>query len=208
MLLTAVAAAIAAVALTSWMTRVADAESPWLASGLHPILAGLGGAGGALISGTWVEALTLGAAAVSFALLAVIDQATFRLPNALVGPTYPVLYLGLAAAAAIGGEWPRLGRALAGGAVLLVGYFILAFINPAGLGLGDVKLAGLLGGVLGWFGWPHLLAGTLAGFLVSGAVGVVILITGRGGLTSDFPFGPWMILGTAGGLMWGFLVTP
>ena len=89
--------------------------------------------------------------------------------------------------------------------MLRVGYFALAWINPAGLGLGDVKLAGVLGGVLGWFGWPHVMVGVLAGFLLSGAVGLVILITRQGGLKSEFPFGPWMILGATGGLMWAFM---
>lgn len=199
------AAALAAWALTGWMCRVAASDSRWLRSGLHIVLAGIGGAGAALVSGTWVEAVTFTAVAVELALLVVVDQATFRLPDVIVGPTFLVLVTGLLVATVLSGEWARFGRAAAAAAVLLVGYFALAWINPAGLGLGDVKLAGVLGGVLGWFGWPHVMVGVLAGFLLSGAVGLVILITRQGGLKSEFPFGPWMILGATGGLMWAFM---
>ncbi|NLI19168.1 MAG: prepilin peptidase [Actinomycetales bacterium] len=187
------------------MCRVAASDSRWLRSGLHIVLAGIGGAGAALVSGTWVEAVTFTAVAVALALLVVVDQATFRLPDVIVGPTFLVLVTGLLVATVLSGEWARFGRAAAAAAVLLVGYFALAWINPAGLGLGDVKLAGVLGGVLGWFGWPHVMVGVLAGFLLSGAVGLVILITRQGGLKSEFPFGPWMILGATGGLMWAFM---
>jgi len=205
-LLTAFVAAVAAVALTGWMGRVAGVESAWLRCGLHVLLAGFGGAGAAAIATTWVETVTFAALALACALLVVIDQASFRLPNVIIGPTYLLLLGGLTAAAAMSGDWERLGRAAAGGGVLLVAYFALAWVNPSGLGLGDVKLSGMVGAFLGWFGWPHVFAGTMAGFLLSGLVAVVILITRRGGLKSDFPFGPWMILGAAGGLTWAFVV--
>jgi Flp pilus assembly protein protease CpaA len=48
--------------------------------------------------------------------LAFIDLAARRLPNVLTGLAYAVVALFLLLAAADGGDWPSLGRALLGGA--------------------------------------------------------------------------------------------
>lgn len=201
--LTALVLAVTAMVLTRWMRGVAGEESEWLGIGLHVLLAGFGGAGAAALARTELELVAFGGLALSCALLAVIDLATFRLPDIITGPTYLFFFTALLAAAGTTGEWGRFGRAVAGGAVLLLVYFILAFINPAGLGLGDVKLAGILGGFLGWFGWLHVMSGTLAAFLLSGLVAITLLVTRRATMKTDFPFGPWMIAGAMIGVVWG-----
>lgn len=134
--------------------------------------------------------------------LGVIDARTRRLPDAIVLPSYVVVagLLGLAALA--GGSWPAAGRALAGSVVLLVAYRALA-LYPRGMGLGDVKLAGLLGLGLGYAGWGPLVVGSFAAFLLGGLVGVGVLLRDRGGRGTSIPFGPWMVLGAAGGLAVG-----
>ena len=50
-----------------------------------------------------------------------------------------------------------------------------AAINPAGLGLGDVKLGLVLGLHLGWLGWSQVLAGAVLGFVLQAVVAVVLL---------------------------------
>src|SRR4030095_12011077 len=85
--------------------------------------------------------LYLGAIGVA---LAAIDLAHHRLPNTLVLPSYPVGLVLLGAAAATRGDGDAYLRALAGMAVLYGAYFLLLLAHPAGLGFGDVKLAGLL----------------------------------------------------------------
>ena len=57
---------------------------------------------------------------------------------------------------------------LAGGAALWLFYFLLRALYPPGMGFGDVKLAGVLGMYLGFLGWPHVFAGTLAAFVLGG----------------------------------------
>ncbi|WP_341360803.1 A24 family peptidase [Georgenia sp. M64] len=166
----------------------------------------MGGFGAALASTTAAEAVAFSILAVSAAFLVVIDLAEYRLPDAIILPTYPLFYGALALAAAIENDWSRLGRAAAAGGVLLVGYFVLAWINPAGLGLGDVKLAGLLGGFLGWFGWPQVLMGTLTAFVLAATVSLILLTLRRVGRKSEIPFGPWMIAGAAVGAAWQPLV--
>lgn len=76
-------------------------------------------------------------------------------------------------------------------------------IRPRAIGGGDIKLAGVLGITLGWFGWAQLLIGAFAGFLVGGLVGVALMALGRAGLQSRVPYGPSMLLGAWIGLLAG-----
>jgi len=70
-----------------------------------------------------------------------------------------------------------------------LGFFVLALVNPAGLGMGDVKLAFLIGAGLGW----GVLAALLLGTFAAGAYGVFLLIVrGRSGLKTSFPLGPFL----------------
>lgn len=130
------------------------------------------------------------------ALLTVIDLRVHRLPNQLVLPAYPitVLLLVLAIAATPNAEtWGRLATALAAAAVNAATYLLLAAHRGA-IGLGDVKLSGVLGLMLGWYGWPALVLGLLAAFLLAGAHAGVHLL--RGGSRRDrIPLGPAMLLG-------------
>ncbi|TRY17268.1 prepilin peptidase [Tessaracoccus rhinocerotis] len=124
-----------------------------------------------------------------------LGEEAARLPDRMVVAAAGLLFVGLAVSSAVEGDWSRLGRAALAALALVVGYFVLAFINPAGLGLGDVKFAGVVGGFLGWFGWAHLGAGTLAAFVLNAVVALVVLLARSGGKDTDIPFGPWMVAG-------------
>lgn len=191
----ALVCAVVATALGRWIRALADSDSRWLRSGLHVVLAAAGGFGAALLSTGWAEVVTFSALAVACALLVTIDLAVFRLPDKIVLPMYPVVFGGLVVAAAVDDEWGSLGRAAAAAAVLLAFYFVLALINPSGLGLGDVKLSGLLGAFLGWLGWPAVMAGTLAAFVINAVVALVLLAARRVGVKSGIAFGPAMVVG-------------
>ncbi|MEV5716746.1 prepilin peptidase [Amycolatopsis mediterranei] len=125
--------------------------------------------------------------------LALIDLDCRRLPNAIVLPSYPVLLLLLTASACWRGDWWSLARAGIGGAALFGFYLLLALAYPAGMGFGDVRLAGILGGILAYLSWPALLVGAFGGFLLGAVAGVVVLATGKGGRKTALPFGPFMI---------------
>ena len=197
--LTALLCALAALALTRRMRILADSDSRWLRSGCHVLLAAAGGVGAALLSDGLAELATYGLLAVAFALLVTIDLAAYRLPDLFVLPLYPLVFVGLMAAAAMSGDWSALGRAVLAGAALLAFYFLLALINPSGLGLGDVKLSGVMGMFLGWLGWPAVLAGTLAAFILNAVVAVTLLAARRVDAKSGIPFGPAMVVGAAAG---------
>jgi leader peptidase (prepilin peptidase)/N-methyltransferase len=140
--------------------------------------------------------------AISIAL-ALIDLDTHTLPNRIIYPAYPVSAVLLTVAALLAGEPERLFGALVGGAGLFALYLTLALIRPGGMGLGDVKLAGVLGLFLGWLGWGELAVGAFAAFLLGGLFGVVLLAVRRAGRKSSIPFGPWMLAGTWGGILFG-----
>lgn len=153
----------------------------------------------------WILPGLLYLAAISVAL-ALIDIDTKRLPNAIVLPAYPVALalLTLASWNPTGAsDWSALVRALVGGAALYAVYFVTVLVYPAGMGFGDVKLAGVLGLYLGWFGWGSLLIGWFAAFLLGGIFSVALLVLGRAGRKSGIPFGPWMLLGAAVGIVVG-----
>ncbi|PAY23402.1 prepilin peptidase [Dietzia natronolimnaea] len=196
-ILTAIVCGAVAAALTGWIRSIADSDSRWLRSGLPVGLAAAGGAGAAGLAGTVPELVAFAALAVACGLLVPIDLAVHRLPDVVVVPLYPVLLATLGVAAMVTGDWGALGRAAAAALALLALYFTLAFINPSGLGLGDVKLAGVLGLFLGWLGWYYVLVGTLAAFAINAVVALVLLASRRANRHTGIAFGPAMIAGAA-----------
>ena len=127
--------------------------------------------------------------------LACTDLAVQRLPDPLTGAAYAGTAMLLLAAAAVGGTWSALVRALLGGLALAGFYLLLMVISPAGMSLGDVKLAASLGTLLAWFGWRLLLAGGFAGFLLGGVFAGALLVSRRADRKQPIPFGPFMIAG-------------
>jgi leader peptidase (prepilin peptidase) / N-methyltransferase len=144
--------------------------------------------------------LYLGAIGVALAL---IDIDVKRLPNVIVLPSYIVSAVLLAAAALVEQEWADLLRAGLGMAALYAFYFVLALVYPRGMGFGDVKLAGVLGGYLGWLGWAEVVSGGFLGFLFGGVVGGGLMLARRAGRRSMIPFGPFMLAGAFVAILWG-----
>lgn len=145
-----------------------------------------------LVGPSWSLPAYLYLAAIAVAL-ALIDVDVHRLPDAIVLPSYPVALLLLAVASAVGGDWGSLGRAVVGGVALFLLYAVLWFVRPGGMGLGDVKLAGVLGLYLGWWGWDALAVGGFLAFLIGGLVSLPLLLAGRAGRRTRIPFGPSML---------------
>jgi leader peptidase (prepilin peptidase)/N-methyltransferase len=136
------------------------------------------------------------ALAVCAVPLAFIDAAVQRLPDALTAAAYAVTAGFLLLAAAVGGHWADLVRALLGGLALAGVYLALLLISPSGMGLGDVKLAASLGTMLAWSGWRLLLLGGFAGFGLAAVYSIALLATHRATRKQHIPFGPFMIAGT------------
>jgi leader peptidase (prepilin peptidase)/N-methyltransferase len=127
--------------------------------------------------------------------LAAIDLSIQRLPDRLTLPAYPVLIALLAVAALTGHDLGALVRALLGGLAMAAGYLLLGLARPGQLGGGDVKLAGLVGLVLGWLGWPAVLYGAALGFVLAAVASLALLAARRVTLRSAISFGPYLLAG-------------
>jgi leader peptidase (prepilin peptidase)/N-methyltransferase len=127
--------------------------------------------------------------------LAFIDAAVRRLPDVLTRSAFAGTALLLLAAAAAGGDWHVLARAILGGIALSGFYLLLVLVSPSGMGTGDVKAAAALGTMLAWPSWTSLIAGGFAGFLFAAVYGIALLISGRATRKQQIPFGPFMIAG-------------
>jgi leader peptidase (prepilin peptidase)/N-methyltransferase len=138
-------------------------------------------------------------AAISIAL-ALIDIDVHRLPNAIVLPSYIVGAVLLVIPSVINGDYGQLLRAAIGMAALYGLYFLLALVYPAGMGFGDVKLAGVLGMYLAWLGWAEFAVGSFLAFLLGGVFGIALMAMQRAGRKSRIPFGPFMLLGAWAGI--------
>ncbi len=136
-------------------------------------------------------------------VLAVIDARTRRIPNALTYPLAPVLAALLVVGALLDGDPAAALRiplaGLAGFAVLLA----IALASPRGMGMGDVKLAGVIGLGLGALGWGEVVVGLFAGFLLGGIAAIALLATGARSRRDAIPFGPYLALGAIAALLAG-----
>lgn len=130
-------------------------------------------------------------------VLAVVDLEVLRLPDALVLRAYPVAALLLSVCALVTGDGTALLRAAACAGLAVAGFLLAALLSPVadGLGLGDVKLAGVLAALLGWFGWSEAFLGLLGGFVIGAVVTLVLLVLRRVRLGGALPFGPSMLAG-------------
>jgi leader peptidase (prepilin peptidase) / N-methyltransferase len=89
---------------------------------------------------------------------------------------------------------------LIAGAIAFSALLLAALAYPAGMGMGDVKLAGVMGIYLGSGVAPAMLAAFLAGSIVGVAI---ILREGRAARKKGVPFGPFLAFGGLVGLYFG-----
>jgi leader peptidase (prepilin peptidase) / N-methyltransferase len=141
-------------------------------------------------------------AAISIAL-ALIDIDLHKLPDALTLPSYPIAAVLLTAGALTAHQPFDLARAAIGGVALFALYAVLWFVYPKGMGLGDVKLAGVLGMYLGYLSWGTLAVGAFFGFALGGVIGITLMATGRATRKSKIPFGPFMLAGALAAVFFG-----
>jgi leader peptidase (prepilin peptidase)/N-methyltransferase len=124
-----------------------------------------------------------------------IDIAVQRLPDRLTLPAYPALIVLLGTAAAVDDDWTAFLRAMLGAIAVGAGYALLGLASGGQVGGGDIKVAGLIGLLLGWLSWRTLITGACAGFVLAAAAGVALLIARRISRHSRISFGPYLLGG-------------
>jgi leader peptidase (prepilin peptidase)/N-methyltransferase len=197
------ATVLGALALGPWLARVAarlaarddTARAPVAQTVVMTLLFATLSAGAVLLTGQRPATAALVWAAGAGVVLVRVDLATHRLPDRVTYPTAAVCVGAFVVDAAVLGSWAALVRALAAAAAAFAVSFAVAAISPEALGLGDVKLLGLIGLVLGWFGWGVLLAGVFLGLLTGAVASLVLLAARRAGWRTALPFGPPLLLG-------------
>lgn len=146
--------------------------------------------------------------AVATAPLVIHDFRIHRLPNAWVFPGGGVVVVSWVGMWASTSDVPVVSMVSAGAYFL----FLLALSSAGGMGMGDVKLAFVLGAITGMFGGVPAVLSPLIAFVSGGIVSVGILATthvssrGAGASSWQFArqrriaFGPFMLLGAWGAL--------
>ncbi|MDO8736580.1 MAG: prepilin peptidase [Thermoleophilia bacterium] len=132
-----------------------------------------------------------------------IDLDHYIIPNVIV---LPVAVIGLVANVAISlagdesaASWQPWYAYLAAGLMSATFFFVVALLKPGGMGMGDVKLAGMMGFFLG----KAVLTGLFLGFLFGAVTGVALMATGIKGPKSRIPFGPFLAIGAVIALFFG-----
>ncbi len=158
---------------------------------------------------------TLPAVMVFFAglvALAAVDVERYLLPKKIVYPTGAMVGAILVIATAVQGQWSRLAVAAACGGVAFGLFFALNYANPAWLGFGDVRLAAVIGVMLGWLGVAYV----LLAFLIANLAGIVVMGAlmgaGKAGRKTKMPYGVFLaagaVLAVFGGAAFGHLLHP
>jgi leader peptidase (prepilin peptidase)/N-methyltransferase len=157
-------------------------------------------------AGLTFERLALAVSAAIFLALmlaiALIDARHRIVPNRIV---YPALLL--LAPAVVVGDLLNAGidapKAFIGMLAYAVPLLLVAFAVPGGMGMGDVKLAALIGLALGGLGLSHVVVAAGLGILGGGVGALVAVAIFRCGRRQQLPFGPYLAAGAAVALLAG-----
>jgi leader peptidase (prepilin peptidase)/N-methyltransferase len=136
-------------------------------------------------------------------LLAYVDWRVQRLPKV------PILVATAVGLGLVGAEWlwtrdtaAALG-ALAGLVIARSAFWLLWRLLPHAMGFGDVRLAALVGLVLGRLGWDELAVGLWAGLAIFGVWGIgrAVARRSRTAMREPLAYGPFMVLGMLVGVV-------
>jgi leader peptidase (prepilin peptidase) / N-methyltransferase len=125
-----------------------------------------------------------------------IDARWRIVPNRIVYPAVLVA-LGALSVGHVAGAPVDAVRGLIGLALYAGPLFLVALVVPHGMGMGDVKLAALIGLVLGSLGLAYVAVAAGVGIVVGGLGAIVAMAVFRLGRKQHIPFGPFLAGGAA-----------
>jgi leader peptidase (prepilin peptidase)/N-methyltransferase len=124
-------------------------------------------------------------------VLFAIDLRHRILPNVI---TLPGVVVGLICSVFLppGLQSALLGAAIGGGALFAIAETYYRIRGIDGLGMGDVKMLGMIGAFLGW---PQMLVTLVVASSLGSIVGAGVIVSRRGGMQAALPFGTFLAIG-------------
>jgi leader peptidase (prepilin peptidase)/N-methyltransferase len=149
----------------------------------------------ALTSEEWGPTILGGLFAAIFLALMTTDLERRLIPNRIV---YPAMLLAMA----VSWAWPDrgVGQAFAGGGLAFAIMLIVYIVSLGRFGFGDVKMATLMGLVVGF---PAMTVGLFFTAVSAGLLAAILLLTRVVGRGQYMPYGPFIALGAIISLFWG-----
>jgi leader peptidase (prepilin peptidase)/N-methyltransferase len=96
--------------------------------------------------------------------------------------------------------WAAVGAAVGSGILWMVAFVGRIVFRKEAMGLGDVKLLGAIGALLGW---KAVLFTLIVSSFAGSIVGVTLVLCGRKEMQGRIPFGPYLALAAALWILWG-----
>ena len=135
--------------------------------------------------------------------LALIDLDHQLIPNRVLFPSLAVSATLLVIGALIERESGALLRGILGSVIYFLILLAVGLVARGGFGMGDVKLALLLGLFLGYLGWDILMLGAVLAVLLGGIAAVTLLAVTKKRKDAKFAYGPYLVVGAWIALIWG-----
>jgi leader peptidase (prepilin peptidase)/N-methyltransferase len=134
-----------------------------------------------------------------FLVIGIIDIQKGLILNVLI---YPAMILALVFALFLSdiAIVPDLANAAIGGGIGLALFTLIFLASRGGMGMGDIKMAALIGLVIGF---PHLIVALLLAIIAGGLVATLLLVSKRKGRKQSLPFGPFLSFGALIALSYG-----
>ena len=136
----------------------------------------------------WTIPLVVGYAALLIGI-SIYDVRRHRIPNVVVYPAI-LAAIGVAFVRPDGPWWSFVLSGLGAAAFFIV----LGTVSAGAMGMGDAKLAALIGLVAGW---PTVLVALFVAFALGALCGVLLMAAGRLGRRDPLPFAPALAVGAA-----------
>jgi leader peptidase (prepilin peptidase) / N-methyltransferase len=174
----------------------------WRPLALSVVTATVLGAFGATF-GAEVALLAYVVLGVGLVALSAVDLERSIIPNRIVYPTAALVLPLLLLASAVDCRWVSAIRAVAVGAVVCAVFLAVHLAAPRGMGLGDVRLAGLIGVATGWLGVGHAFVAYFTAFVLAAVAGTVVMVATGQGRKVRIPFGPFLSAGAVMAVVWG-----
>ncbi len=159
--------------------------------------------GSYVVTGWSIQLLSLFVLATLTMPLAVTDIKEHKLPNSLTSAGF---IAGLGVSIVLGIKENSFSPLIYSLSVALLAgsaFLLLNLASRGGMGMGDVKLAIMLGALIAPFSWPVLVMGFFVAFILGGVCGLILLVSKKANRKTLIPFGPYLLVGAWVSLFFG-----